>query len=258
MKIPQHIAILCDGNRRWAKQKNLPEFSGHKYAIDNTIEKLVDHSIKLKIPFLTFWVLSTENWKRGQDWMEKYFKLMHYFFNKKLDIIINKGAKLKTIGDLNKLPKDIQKLIKDTVERSKNNNKITIIIAINYGGQDEIIRAINKLFEQGQSLTGDPAECRVGTAKPEGLSLKDSSPTVASNPKKLTPTQFSQYLDTSNLPNPDLLIRPGGHSRFSNFMLWQTAYTQLYFTNILFPDFKAKQLDQAIQWWQQQTQNLGK
>jgi len=221
----KHIAIICDGNRRWAKRKGLPEFTGHKHAVNITVDNLVDHAIKLKIPYLTFWALSTENWKRGKIWMNKYFKLMHHFFNHNLQKLINKGVKVQTIGDLTKLPQNIQKLLQDLKKQSKNNNKITVIIAINYGGQDEIIRAINKLPKN----------------------------------KTITSEIFSKHLDTKNIPNPDLLIRPGdNNTRLSNFMLWQIAYSQLYFTNTLFPDFTPQELNKAITWYHTQTKNIGK
>jgi len=230
----KHIAIICDGNRRWAKRKGLPEFTGHKHAVNITVDNLVDHAIKLKIPYLTFWALSTENWKRGKIWMNKYFKLMHHFFNHNLQKLINKGVKVQTIGDLTKLPQNIQKLLQDLKKQSKNNKKITVVIAINYGGQDEIIRAINKLLNSRSVLE----------AKLRGRTLKK--------------TQFEKALDTHDLPNPDLLIRPGdNNTRLSNFMLWQIAYSQLYFTNTLFPDFTPQELDKAIAWFHTQTKNIG-
>ncbi|MBU1085206.1 di-trans,poly-cis-decaprenylcistransferase [Patescibacteria group bacterium] len=266
-KLPQHIAIICDGNRRWARKKGKSEFSGHKYATDHTTEALVNHCLKLRIPYLTFWVLSTENWKRGQTWMKQYFKLMHYFFDKKMEILTKKGAKIVTSGDLSPFPKSLQTKINQVVDQSKNNKNITINIAINYGGRDEIVRAINKLFESRSVLevtTSRPdlkgLEFVLGpekTAGSEPSKFQDSSD--ASHLRKLTSKDFQKYLDTPTLPNPDLLIRTGeNNQRLSNFMLWQLAYTQLYFTNTLFPDFKAKELDQAILWWQTQTQNLGK
>ena len=235
----KHIAIICDGNRRWAKRKGLPEFTGHKHAVNITVDNLVDHAIKLKIPYLTFWALSTENWKRGKIWMNKYFKLMHHFFNHNLQKLINKGVKVQTIGDLAKLPQDIQNLIKDLKKQSKNNKKITVVIAINYGGQDEIIRAINKIIAH---------HLRGGVA-----------PAAHLGGVTVTKKDFEKHLDTKNIPNPDLLIRPGdNNTRLSNFMLWQIAYSQLYFTNTLFPDFTPKELDKAITWYHTQTKNIGK
>ena len=249
-QLPTHIAIICDGNRRWAKRKGQPEFSGHCYAVETTVENLVDHCLKLKIPYLTLWVLSTENWKRGEKWMKQYFKLMKYFMKKKLALLTKKGAKITYIGDLSSFPKDLQADIQQVVKDSSKNTKMTINIAINYGGQDEIIRAINKyLVDQGPFLK----------RKLRGRTLKDSSPTEASDPKKLTSKDFEAYLDTKNLPNPDLTIRTGDkNQRLSNFMLWQLAYTQLYFTETLFPDLTPEKLNDAIHWWRGQSKNLGK
>lgn len=230
MHLPQHIAFICDGNRRWAKKKGLAEFAGHKQAVEVTIDELVDHSIKLHIPYLSFWVLSTENWHRGEIWIQQYFKLMHYFFKTKLKKLIAKGVKVKIIGNLTQLPKNIQKILKELENESQNNKKITVIIAINYGGRDEIVRAIQRL----------------------NLKLK----TQMSN---LTEKDFANYLDTAGIPDPDLLIRTGeGNIRLSGFMSWQIAYTELYFTNTLFPDFTPQKLDEAISWFQQQKRNFGK
>lgn len=226
-KLPQHIAILCDGNRRWAKRKGKPEFSGHRYAVETTVEKLVDHAIKLKIPYLTFWFFSTENWRRGGKWVKKFFNLFRHLLPQATDNYLKKGVKFNTIGDLSKLPQDIREAFLNWQNKSKNNQKITVTIAFNYGGRDEIIRAIKTI--------------------------------PAAKLKSLTLEKFSKYLDTKNLPDPDLLIRTGeNNTRLSGFMVWQLAYTQLYFTNTLFPDLTPNKLDQAITWWQTQTQNLGK
>jgi len=225
MNPPQHIAIICDGNRRWAKHQRKSEFAGHRYAVETTVENLVDHAIKLKIPYLTFWFFSTENWHRGDQWIKKFFNLFRALLPKAQDHYLKKGVKFNHIGDLSKLPQDLQQAFKDWQEKSKTNTKLTTTIAFNYGGRDEIIRAINKL-------------------------PKD---------KPITQEKFSQYLDTHNLPDPDLLIRTGeNNARLSGFMLWQLDYTQLYFCNTLFPDFTPQKLDQAIKWYQTQTKNLGK
>ena len=225
MAKPQHIAIICDGNRRWAKKHHLPEFEGHRYAAEKTLEMLVDHCIKLKIPYLTFWVFSTENWHRGATWVKKFFSLLRNGFEKNIDRFNQKGVKLNLIGDLTKLPADIQETLKKWRQQSKSNTKITVTIAINYGGHDEIIRAINKLPKN----------------------------------QVITPEIFIKHLDTAGIPDPDILIRPGTrNTRLSGFMSWQIAYTELYYTDILFPDFKPKHLDQAISWFKQQKRNFGK
>jgi undecaprenyl diphosphate synthase len=218
MSLPKHIAIICDGNRRWAKAKGLPEFSGHQRAVDWAMEKIIDRCLGLKIPYLTFWVFSTENWRRGQVWVEKYFQLLRLLFSKNLAKLNQKNVRLNLIGDLAKLPPDVQKLLNEWVKKTKNNKKLTLTIAINYGGRDEILRAVAKYG-----------------------------------------VNFSDHLDTAGLPDPDLLIRTAPNNRrLSGFLLWQIAYTQLCFTDTLFPDFDAKELDKAIAWWQTQTQNLGR
>jgi len=224
MNLPKHISIICDGNRRWAKKKGLPEFSGHRHAVNTTIKNLVDHAIKLNIPYLTFWVLSTENWRRGKTWMTQYFKLLHSFMKKDADQYIKKGVKLNLIGDLSKLPPNIQKSLQDWLNKSKNNKKFTLTIAINYGGRDEIIRTVNKLPKN----------------------------------KIITEKIFSQHLDTKNIPDPDIMIRTGEkNTRLSGYMLWQIAYSELYFTNTLFPDLTPKELNKAITWYKDQKRNFG-
>ena len=232
---PKHIAIICDGNRRWAKTKGLPEFAGHRQAVEITMEQLIDHCLELKIPHLTFWVFSTENWRRGKAWVDKYFKLLRRLFSAHLNRLNQKNVRLNLIGNLDELPKDIQQMFLDWREKLKNNDKLTLTIAINYGGRDELVRAVNS-FLQGVSLQA----CK-------------------ETPYCISETDIIQNLDTRGLPDPDLLIRTGqNNTRLSGFMLWQIAYTQLYFCDTLFPDFDGKELDKAIAWWEKQTQNLGK
>jgi undecaprenyl diphosphate synthase len=224
MSYPQHIAIICDGNRRWAKNKGLPEFSGHQHAVETTMEQLIDRCVDLEIPYLTFWVFSTENWRRGAKWVETYFNLLRRLFAKNFAKLHQKNVKLNLIGDATKLPQDVQKLFSDWLEKTKDNKKLTLTIAINYGGRDELIRAVNKI-----------------------------------KTRPITEEEITKNLDTASLPDPDLLVRTGANNtRLSGFMLWQLAYTQLYFVDTLFPDFDAEQLDIAVAWWQKQTQNLGK
>jgi len=217
MNLPSHIAIICDGNRRWAKARRLPEFSGHRQAVNVTMEALINRCLELKIPYLTFWVFSTENWHRGQTWVAKYFNLLRRLFSQNFQKLHQKNVKLNLIGNLSSLPQDIQNILLNWVEKTSQNKKLILTIAINYGGRDEILRAVAK----------------------HGVN-------------------FPKHLDTRGLPDPDLLIRTGpNNQRLSGFMLWQIAYTQLYFTNTLFPDFKTSELDKAISWWQTQTNNQG-
>ncbi len=215
---PKHIAIICDGNRRWARARGLPEFAGHQQAVEITMETLIDRCLELKIPHLTFWVFSTENWRRGKTWVEKYFKLLRRLFAKNLAKLNQKNVKLNLIGDISKLPLDIQNLFNEWLEKTRNNQKLTLTIAINYGGRDEIVRAVAK----------------------GGINFPDHLDTAG--------------LPDPDL----LIRTGQNNTRLSGFMLWQIAYAQLYFCDTLFPDFDAKELDKAIAWWQKQTQNLGK
>ncbi|MCG2691593.1 polyprenyl diphosphate synthase, partial [Microgenomates group bacterium] len=186
------------------------------------------------------WFFSTENWHRGQAWVTKYFNLFRQLIPKATEKYVKKGVRLNTIGDLTKLPRDVQKFFNNWKDKSKTNHKITLTIAFNYGGRDEILRAVNKILEKGPSLFTDKVTDKVG-------------------PCHLSEAEFSQLLDTHNLPDPDLLIRTAkNNTRLSGFMLWQIAYTQLYFTDTLFPNFTPQELDKAISWYQTQTQNLGK
>ena len=220
----RHIAIICDGNRRWAKLHHQPELSGHRHAVETTKDQLIDTCLKKQIPYLTFWVFSTENWKRGNKWVNQYFNLLRHLFEAHFSRLNQKNVRLHTIGDLSQLPPNIQKLFSTWIEKTKSNTKLNLIIAINYGGRDEIVRAINK---------------------------------IKSRP--LTEKDIAKHLDTTAFPNPDLLIRTGkNNTRLSGFMLWQLAYSQLYFTNTLFPDLTPQELNKAITWYQVQTQNLGK
>lgn len=221
---PKHIAIICDGNRRWAKRLKKPEFAGHRHALEVTTENLIDHCIKLKIPYITLWFFSTENWNRGQGWINKFFNLFRRLLPKAQDHYFKKGVKFNHLGDLLALPADIRQAFTDWEQKSKDNRKITATIAFNYGGRDELLRAVNKI-------------------KARPITVKD----------------IDKNLDTADLPDPDLLIRTGeNNTRLSGFMLWQLAYTQLYFTNTLYPDLTPKRLDAAIAWWRKQTVNLGK
>ncbi|MBI4991024.1 di-trans,poly-cis-decaprenylcistransferase [Candidatus Gottesmanbacteria bacterium] len=213
INIPKHIAIIMDGNRRWAKEKGLSSFAGHKKG-EEAIEPIVDTAIELGIPYLTFWAFSTENWHREKKEVSFLLNLYRENLDKKVDSFHRKNVRVNVIGNISMFPKDIQEKTKQWMEKTKNNKKITVNIALSYGGRDEIIRAINKLSNQ-QII-------------------------------QLTIKQFSNYLDTASQPDPDLLIRTGGEKRLSGFLLWQMEYTELYFTDIYWPDFTAEEFKKAI------------
>jgi undecaprenyl diphosphate synthase len=241
MILPQHIAFIVDGNRRWAKLHHKPQIRGHQKAVDEIMDSLIYRAIDLKIPYLTFWVWSTENWKRGRLFANLLFGILEKRLNTRANKYIQDGVKLMTIGDLTKLPKSIVGKLEDVKSRSQNNKKITVTIAINYGGRDEIVRAMNKLIKDRlKHLRGGP---------PHG---EDSSEV------KLTEKEFNNYLDTTGIPDPDLIIRTGGSQRLSGFLLWQSEYSELYFTNTFFPDFTNKELDKALKDYSNRKRNFGR
>jgi undecaprenyl diphosphate synthase len=219
----QHIAFIMDGNRRWAKARGKAGILGHKEGSE-ILKKIVRACIKKNIPYITFWALSTENLK------ERTKKELNFLFNlisasEKSTKEFENDGRFVCIGDLSGLPKSCQVVLHKLEQRTKNNTKITVVMAFNYGGRDEIIRAVHR-------------------------AVKDK--------KSLTEKNFSEYLDTKDIPDPELLIRTGDRFRLSGFMPWQTVYSELYFTKTLWPDFNEKELDKAIKFFNQTPRNFGK
>ena len=214
-----HIAFIMDGNGRWGKRKKKTRNFGHFRGVE-TVKKVVKNCIKLKVPVLTFYVFSSENWKRPKKEVSFLFKLIQNYFAKEIKNIQNQGIKIKILGELNKLPVDIKSTIKKTVFLTKNNKRIVVNLAINYGSKNEIIRAVRKT-------------------------------------KKLNIKNFEKNLFTKNMPDPNILIRTGGHQRLSNFMLWQLAYAELYFLKKLWPDFNNSDLRKIIENYKRIKRNFG-
>jgi len=219
-KLPTHIAFIVDGNRRWAKAHHLPVIAGHKLVVDKTLDEIVCQSLELGIPYLTFWAFSTENWKRGMDFANKLFNLLGYALDKNTAKYEKAGVRFNTIGDISKLPPKLQQKLVDLKNRSLNKHKLTVTIAINYGGRDEILRAIKKMITTGKY--------------------------DKNNIDELTEAEFSKFLDSHGLPDPDLIIRTGGDMRLSGYFSWQNQYSELYFTNTLMPDFSLKEFDKIL------------
>lgn len=215
--IPKHVAIIMDGNRRWAKKQGLAIIAGHAYAVENTIEKLIERAGEMGIEYLTLWAFSTENWKRDSEEVSGLMNLFRKALLTKVKKFIQKGARLKMIGDMSKFAPDIQEGMKKAMEESEKNDKITVTFALNYGGRDEIVRAVN-----------------VGGV------------------------DFEKYLDTAGTPDPDLIIRTGGEQRTSGFLMWSSAYSELYFTQVLFPDFNESEFNKAIEEYQRRARRFGK
>jgi len=214
-----HVAFIMDGNGRWGKKKNKSRNYGHLKGVE-TVKKIVTSSIKFKIPIVTFFVFSSENWKRPKKEITFLFKLIKTYFSREIKSIISQGIKINILGDVKKLSKDIKFTLKKTTKLTKENKKIIVNLAINYGAKNEILRALKKT-------------------------------------KKLTIKNFEKNLYTKNMLNPDVLIRTGGHQRLSNFMLWQLAYSELYFLNKLWPDFNSVDLRKIINKFKKSKRNFG-
>ena len=226
-----HIAIIMDGNRRWAKQKKLHFSDGHRHGVKKLIE-LIDKILEYNVSYLTLYTFSTENWHRKTEEITAIMKLLIFTIDNYAKKLYTKGIAINFIGDYQKLDKKIINKINKTNKSSPSQAKLQINIAFNYGGRHEIINAIKKL---GQDI----------------ISKK------LTNLDDLDEKLFSQKLYTKDIPDPDLLIRTGGKKRISNFLLWQLSYTELYFTDILWPDFSKQDLENAIKNFEQRNRSFG-
>ena len=215
-----HIAFIMDGNGRWGKKKRKKRNYGHLKGVD-TVKKIVKSSIRFKVPIVTFYVFSSENWKRPKTEISFLFKLIKSYFTKEIQSVISQGIKINILGDLNKLSKELRSVLKRTEKLTKKNKKITVNLAINYGSRQEIFYAFKKLK------------------------------------KKVNLKNFKKNLYTKNMPNPDILVRTGGKIRLSNFMLWQLAYTELFFLKKLWPDFNSLDLKKIILKYKNIKRNFG-
>ena len=214
-----HIAFIMDGNGRWGIKKGKGRNYGHLKGVE-IVKKIVKDSIKLNIPIVTFYVFSSENWKRPRNEISYLFKLIKNYFLKEINTVISQGIKINILGELNKLSPELKEILKKTISLTKKNKKIIVNLAINYGSKNEIINAFKKT-------------------------------------KKITLKNIEKNLYTGKQPFPDLLVRTGGHKRLSNFMLWQLAYTEFIFINKLWPDFKSNDLKKIIKTFQSSKRNFG-
>lgn len=227
-KIPKHVAIIMDGNRRWARKHRLKALAGHEKVAFKIIEPLIERCLELRITYFTLWAFSTENWERDKKEVTGILKIFRKGLRENVERFNEMGVRLKVLGDLSKFDKGIQKGVLKWVRSSRGNKKVTLSIAINYGGRDEILRAIRKVQKKK-------------------ISRKD-----------LTEKNFDQFLDTAGIPDPDLIIRTGGAKRLSGFLPWQAVYTELYFTETLMPDFTPRKLDKAILDYSSRERRFGK
>lgn len=223
---PKHVAIIMDGNRRWAREKGIPQLFGHKKGYD-AVEHIIAHAIEKQIPYITFWAFSTENWDRSPEELKYLMDLFRRSLRRSLiNRLKKKGIKLNIIGDLSRFPKDIIALAEDAMEETKENSTITVNFGLNYGGRAEILRAVHVLLQSGK--------------------------------KEVTESEFGEYLYTKGQPDPDLIIRTGGELRLSGYLLWQCEYSELYFTDVLWPDFDTTVFDTALEEFSQRQRRFGK
>lgn len=249
--LPEHVAIIMDGNRRWAKKRGLPAVAGHRKVVEDLLERLIEHAGDLDIPYITFWAFSTENWNRSESEITAIMKLFRWALRKKVDRLIEKGARLRIIGDQSRFPDDIREGFESAVERSKDNGRITVTFALNYGGRDEMLRAMRSMM---QKIPDRLAHNNRQTVEDDKFSL-DSLENLSNEVLEHT---FSSFLDTAGIPDPDFVIRTGGEQRLSGFMLWQVEYAELYFPETLMPDFDEDAFDVAMQEFAQRKRRFGK
>jgi undecaprenyl diphosphate synthase len=227
LKIPQHVAFIMDGNRRWARENKLALLMGHNKGAEQ-IEHLVSYGVDHGIKFMTFWAFSTENWKRSE---EEVSLLMHVFrtilLGSMVKRLVKNGVKLQIIGDYHAFSKDIVEGLEKLMSDSERNDKITATIALNYGGRQEILRVVNRLVKE-------------------------------SNSEEITEVQFGNYLYTAGQPDPDLIIRTGGEQRLSGYLPWQSVYSELYFTDTYWPDFNEQAFEKALSEYTHRERRFGK
>ncbi|GAA2982918.1 isoprenyl transferase [Finegoldia magna] len=222
-RLPKHIAIIMDGNGRWATKRNKPRVFGHNEGMKRVVD-VVENSLNIGIKYLSLYAFSTENWKRPQKEIDFLMQILIKYIDDQLNKLVTQGVKINILGDISVLPEKVIQKIEYALDSTKDNDKLILNIAINYGSRQEILRAVNTAIEDGEILTDD---------------------------------EFSNLLYTRNQPDVDLLIRPGGEKRLSNFLLYQMSYAELYFSDIYWPDFKLESLIDAIYWYQNRNRRFG-
>ncbi len=228
--LPKHVAIIMDGNGRWATERGFSRIAGHREGVESARE-VVSLCRDLGISALTLYAFSLENWKRPREEVDCLMELFSEFFYQHCRQFLQEGVRFRAIGRLELLPQSIQVMIKELEETTQNFNQLTVTLALSYGGRDEILTAVNKIIRDNEDGIVEPGS--------------------------LNETGFSRYLSTAELPDPDLVIRTSGESRISNFLLWQIAYSELYFTKTLWPDFRRREMLLALLDYQARERRLG-
>ena len=229
-KIPQHIAIILDGNGRWAKAKGMPRNYGHAQGSKN-VERICEEAWRMGIKYLTVYAFSTENWNRPEGEVEALMKLLESYLKNCIKTADKNNMRVRVIGDTTRLSERFQERIRELEAASAKNDGLNLQIAINYGSRDEMTRAMRRMSE----------DVAAGKRKPE----------------EITESVFEEYLDTAGIPDPDLLIRTSGELRLSNFLLWQLAYSEFYFTDVPWPDFHKEELERAIEAYNKRDRRFG-
>ena len=230
MKVPRHIAIILDGNGRWARAKGMPRNYGHAQGSKN-VERICEEAWRMGIKYLTVYAFSTENWSRPDSEVAALMGLLRNYMKTCLKTAAKNDMKIRVIGDITPLDEDIKSRIQELEASTVNNGGLNFTIALNYGSRDELVRAARKMA----------ADCVDGKLEPE----------------KINETVFESYLDTHDIPDPDLLIRTSGEQRLSNYLLWQLAYSEFYFTDVPWPDFTKEELEKAIEEYNHRHRRFG-
>ncbi len=230
-RIPRHVAIIMDGNGRWAKRQGRPRLYGHKVGVE-TVQQIVECARDLGVEVLTLYAFSTENWKRPADEVGGLMGLLKTYLLKELAKMLKNSIRLTCIGDIARLPKDVRQVLEDTMEKTASNDKLTLNLALSYGGRSELIQAVQHIA----------TEVRDGSLQIDAIDEK----------------VIDSHLYTAELPDPDLLIRTGGEARLSNFLLWQASYAEIYFTDTMWPDFREEAFHSAILEFQGRERRFGK
>ncbi len=224
LKIPRHIAFIMDGNRRWAKERGLPKLVGHQKGAE-ALKKIINHCGQIGVDVVTVYAFSTENWDRPKEEVDYLMELIVNWIGDYLPEIKEKGIRFRHMGNRDRLPDKVLKSLDAAIEETKDNHKMVFNLALNYGGRDELTRAVEKIARTGEMITEE---------------------------------KVSNNLDSANLPDPDLVIRTSGEMRLSGFLLWQAAYSELYFTKKYWPDFDEEELDKAIEEYNSRQRRFGK
>jgi undecaprenyl diphosphate synthase len=228
-KVPKHVALIPDGNRRWARKKGLKETAGHMMSGSyENLKELFSAARDLGVRYVSVWGFSTENWKRGKTELDALFEIISKGLGKFIENADEEKVGFRFIGRKDRLPKKLVEKIEELEKRTKDYRKFTAILCLDYGGRDEIVRAVNKILQKADTV------------------------------KSIDEKQFANYLDTKDIPDPDLIVRTGGEKRLSGFMPFQSDYSEVYFTDTFFPDFGAEELKKAVEWFEKIERRFGK